>query len=297
MFTYGIPILFFTCIAVEVMVRVRRRTLYDPRFEKLFRLHPDAILLIDSKGTVKNANLGAMRLSDSIESRPERLLDLLDSEVKRRIQAKIEISQHETEITIDSNRLFLLVSADYMQIDNELHVLLILRDYTLQKQQQEEIRYLAYHDPLTKLPNRLFFQEKLDAAIQEALPLQESLAVLLVDLDKLKLLNDTRGHVAGDEALLTVARILQHVVADRGVAARLGGDEFIVYMGGSPSKQEIQEISRRIEDEFIRSVAEHSDVPAGLSIGVSYYPSDGIDAQALINIADNSMLEMKRSRA
>ncbi|RIE01221.1 diguanylate cyclase [Cohnella faecalis] len=167
--------------------------LYDKRFEKLFNLNPDAILLVNLKGNVKNANPGAMRFFDSIRLEPARCFELLGLEIKTQIQAQVGIKQVETEVVTDSGRLVLLVNADYVWVDNEPHILLILRDITLQNQHQEDIRFLAYHDPLTRLPNRRYFYEKLEEALQEARNRQETLALLLIDLDKLKWLNDNGG--------------------------------------------------------------------------------------------------------
>jgi len=271
--------------------------LYDKRYEKLFNLNPDAILLIDRNGAIKNANPGAIQLFASTRLELTQFIDKLDSEIKDRIQAKMEIKHYVTEISHNNKRLVLLVNADYVWVDNELHVLLIVRDITVQKEYQEEIQFLAYHDPLTRLPNRRYFHEKLDAALQESERNHESLALFLIDLDKIKLLNDTRGHLAGDEALLEAALIIKDTVADRGDAARMGGDEFILYIGRSPSKQEIEQIIQQMQHKFARYISKYGTIPVGMSIGVSYFPADGREGQALINIADNAMYEMKRSRS
>lgn len=188
----------------------------------------------------------------------------------------------------------LLLDADYVVVDNELHVLLIIRDITVQKQYQEEIQFLAYHDPLTRLPNRRYFYEKLDEALQAAERNNASLALFLIDLDRIKLLNDTRGHLAGDEALQQAAHIIKETAADRGIAARMGGDEFIMFIGDSPSAHEVRELIQRMQSRFARYLGKYGDIPVGMSVGVSYYPADGQEGQALINIADNAMFEMKR---
>ncbi|MFD0960054.1 GGDEF domain-containing protein [Paenibacillus chungangensis] len=271
--------------------------LYDKRFEKLYNLNPDAIVLVNLKGNVKTANPGAKRFFDSIRVEPDRCLQLLNHEITTRIHAQLAVKQMETEIETNAGRMALLVNADYVWVDNELHILLILRDITFQKQQQDEIRFLAYHDPLTRLPNRRYFYEKLEEALEEASTHQETLALLLIDLDQLKWLNDNRGHLAGDDALRQAARIMQQVVADRGVAARMGGDEFILIIRHSPAVREIQTLIQHMQDEFNRYTAPYGTLPVGISIGASYYPADGTDGQALINAADNAMFEMKRSRA
>jgi len=271
--------------------------LYDKRFEKLFHLNPDAILLIDSSGSVKNANPGALQLFGSMDMGAGQITHLLDTEIKNRIASKIPIRQYESEMVYNNKRMFLLVNADYVWVDNEHHVLLVLRDMTAQKNHQEEIRFLAYHDPLTRLPNRRYFYERLDEALQNAEQNRETLALLLIDLDKIKILNDTRGHLAGDEALQKAAQILQETIGERGVAARMGGDEFIVYIGRSPTPEDIQRIVRQMQDRFAQFIAKYGSLPMGMSVGASYYPADATEGQALINIADHAMFEMKRMRA
>ncbi|MHA6481861.1 GGDEF domain-containing protein [Paenibacillus sp. strain BS8-2] len=272
--------------------------LYDKRFEKLFNLNPDSILLVNLDGKVKNINPGAERFFDSIGLAPGLCLGMLGSDIHSRIEAQLEIKQVMTELDTSSGRLVLLANADYVWVDNEWHILLILRDVTAQKQQEEEIRFLAYHDPLTRLPNRRYFYEKLDAALQEAKTCQETLAVLLIDLDQLKWLNDNRGHLAGDDALRQAARILQEAAADRSAAARMGGDEFILLIRNSPTPQEIHTLIQHIQEKFAQYTSRYGklDVTIGISIGASYYPADGTDGQALINAADNAMFEMKRGR-
>lgn len=91
----------------------------------------------------------------------------------------------------------LLVHTDYVLIDNEMHTLLFLQDITVQKMQQEKIMFLAYHDPLTRLPNRRCFHNQLDEALEHAQQNGETLVLLLIDMDNFKLINDTCGHLQG----------------------------------------------------------------------------------------------------
>jgi len=270
--------------------------LYDKRFEKLFMMNPNAILLIDSRRSVKNANPSAVQLFQMLRLEFVQLWDLLDASITSLIQRRVEIKQFETEIVYDNKRSVLLIDADYVVIDNEIHVLLILRDITERKKHQEEIQFLAYYDPLTGLPNRRNFYEKLDRALRESDERAETLALLLVDLDRIKLLNDTRGHLAGDEALQIAADIVLEAAANRGLAARMAGDEFILYLRHSPARQEVDQLIQHMQDEYARRIAKYGSVPFGMSIGASFYPSDGTDGQALINSADQAMYAMKRNK-
>lgn len=271
-------------------------TLYDKRFAKLFRMNPNAILLIDSKRAIKNANPSALQLFQSLQLDFDQLLKLLDTDIQERIQNRITINSYETEILHDHKRIVLLLDADYVLVDNEMHVLFILQDITLQKKHQEEIQFLAYYDPLTRLPNRRYLYEQLELTLQEAVRNQETLALFLVDVDKLKVLNDTHGHLTGDEALQATADILATIVEGRGVAARMGGDEFVFYVRHSPTAADVAQIVAHMHAQFALFAARYDAIPLGLSIGVSHYPADGMDAQALINIADEAMFAMKREK-
>ncbi len=270
--------------------------LLDKRYEKLFHMNPDPIVLAGLNGKVKDANPGAIELLGTGSIRSVSFFDLFDPGVKAHIQAKQEIHHYETEINLQNQRFILLVDADYVWVDNEQHVLLILRDITVQTQYQEEIRFLAFHDPLTRLPNRRYFHEKLDEALQEAERCQETLALFLIDLDNIKWLNDHLGHLAGDEALQEAARIIKEAASPDGMAARMGGDEFVMYLPHSPSEAEILHLLDQMQLSLSRYMLKFGANPVGMSIGVSRYPVEGQDGQALINIADHAMYEMKRSR-
>ncbi|MNO20994.1 Cyclic di-GMP phosphodiesterase Gmr [compost metagenome] len=271
--------------------------LYDKRYEKLFNMNPDPIILVNLKGTIKNANPEAIELFGSENLKSFSFFDLLDQEIKAWIQAGKKIQRYETELFHNNKRFTLLIDADYVWVENEQHILLILRDITTQKEYQEEIRFLAYHDPLTRLPNRRYFHEKLEEALLEAERNHATLALFLIDLDKIKWLNDNHGHLAGDEVLKQAAHIMRNAsAATQGVAARMGGDEFIMYISGSPSKQDVESIVKGMKHSLSEYMTKYGLTPVGMSIGVSFYPTDGHDGQALVNVADNAMYEMKKNR-
>jgi len=271
--------------------------LYDKRFEKLFNMNPHAILLVDEHLSVKHANPAAIRMLEPLPFTLHRLAEWLDPALTRDILARTKISGREIELFCHGNkRLVLLVSADYVWVDNEPHTLLILQDITVQKMQQEEIAFLAYHDPLTRLPNRRSFHIQLDEALEQARRNGETLALLQIDMDKFKLLNDTCGHLAGDEALRQVARILRDSQGESGLAARMGGDEFVMVVAGSPSRRQIELLAGQIRSRFAEYVSKFGLNAVGLSIGCSFYPEDGIEGQALINAADRAMYGVKRGR-
>jgi diguanylate cyclase (GGDEF)-like protein len=190
-----------------------------------------------------------------------------------------------------------LIDGDYVSVDNEPHMILIVRDVTGQKESQEEIRFLAYHDPLTRLLNRRYFYEKLNEAIQEAEEKSIRLAVILIDLDLFKETNDKYGHEAGDEVLRHTARIIMETADPVGMAARLGGDEFVLFIRDISSVSFIEEMIEKLQMRFAVEELWYREypIPVRMSIGASFFPDDGTDGDTLMMNADKAMYQVKRS--
>ncbi|MBJ9590866.1 GGDEF domain-containing protein [Burkholderia seminalis] len=159
---------------------------------------------------------------------------------------------------------------------------------------QQELAHLAGHDPLTALPNRLLFMEHLEAAIRHAAAVREGLAVMFVDLDRFKQINDQHGHSAGDRTLVAVAKRLSRALRSGDMVARLGGDEFIVLIADVRSPAVIGDVAARIQIVMAEEL-EFGDrrVAVGASIGVSEYPADGASAEELLVKADAAMYAAK----
>lgn len=271
--------------------------IYDKRYEKLFDMNPSATLLINKQGDIKNANPKAIQFFDAIQLEFKQFYHLLGEDIQEQIQHNVSIVHYEQEFTHKNCRIVLLLYVDYTLIENEMHVFLIIQDITAQKKKQEEIQFLAYHDTLTHLPNRRFFYEKLDETLELAKRHHHTIALFLIDLNQFKLLNDTQGHLAGDEVLQIVAQILQETTENHGMAARLGGDEFVLYINQSLANVDSEKIIQQIQQHFLKSIEKYRYTPLRLSIGVSHFPNDGKDGQALINIADANMYKMKNKNS
>jgi diguanylate cyclase (GGDEF)-like protein/PAS domain S-box-containing protein len=167
-------------------------------------------------------------------------------------------------------------------------------DVTASKQSEERISYLAYHDALSGLENRLGLRARLDEMLSATARSGASLAVVLIDLDRFKYVNDTLGHDTGDELLVEVARRLASFVRDTDAVARLGGDEFVVVLGGldgeSMVEAAVERLIRQLRGNFQLS---RRMVYTTCSIGVSLYPRDGLDASMLLKHADLAMYAAK----
>lgn len=167
---------------------------------------------------------------------------------------------------------------------------------TMLRAKQQELTHLAGHDMLTGLPNRLLFMERLDGAIRQASVTNEGLAVMFVDLDRFKQINDQLGHSAGDRTLVAVAKRLNLVLRSGDMAARLGGDEFIVLIAGVRTPDLIGDIASRIQIVMAEELEfGERRMAVGASIGVSEYPVDGASAEELLVKADAAMYAAKAS--
>ena len=161
---------------------------------------------------------------------------------------------------------------------------------------QSELSHLASHDVLTDLPNRMLFMEQLEAAIGQASENADRLAVLFVDLDRFKQINDQFGHSAGDNVLIAVARRLRDVLWPDDLVARLGGDEFIVLVKGTRA----DDAAPRIASEILRALNDDllindQHMTVGASVGISRFPADSTSAEELLLHADAAMYAAKLS--
>ena len=162
---------------------------------------------------------------------------------------------------------------------------------------QRELAHLAGHDALTGLPNRMLFMEKLAAAIGTATQTGQRLAVIFIDLDRFKQINDRLGHWAGDRALIVVAERLVNVLRASDVAARLGGDEFIVLIVDMLVPGVVEEIAMRITEVMNEDLQLGEErLKIGASVGISEFPADGLTAEELLLKADAAMYAAKSSR-
>jgi len=160
--------------------------------------------------------------------------------------------------------------------------------------QKTELDFLAYHDSLTTLPNRTLFLDRLDQSIQRAARQKTEVALLFIDLDRFKMVNDTFGHKAGDAVLIECAKRLEHSVRETDTVSRLGGDEFTVIMDGFVSETDLITVA----SSLIKALADPITVKdhqfyLTASVGISVYPNDGMDKHELLKNADTAMYRAK----
>jgi diguanylate cyclase (GGDEF)-like protein/PAS domain S-box-containing protein len=180
-----------------------------------------------------------------------------------------------------------------------LGVFSVLSDITEHKLTEERIRHVAHHDSLTGLPNRLLFNDRLEQAIRLAKRETRKFALLYLDLDRFKPVNDTFGHAAGDELLKSVAARIRGQVRDSDTVARIGGDEFTVILADIASPEDAQAVAHKITAAvaapFLLDKQAHK-IDIGTSVGIAIYPTDALDADALVKVADATMYREKQKR-
>ncbi len=171
----------------------------------------------------------------------------------------------------------------------------LFADITRLKKSEARLEHLAHYDPLTDLPNRLLFSSRLDHALELARRHHSRLAVLYLDLDRFKAVNDSQGHAAGDELLVLVARRLRARLRDEDTLARLGGDEFILLLEQVETSDQVAVVAQDLLQVLAHPLRLSGDqvVHIGGSIGVSFYPEDGDAAEALVGRADAALYQAK----
>ncbi|ABM18888.1 diguanylate cyclase domain-containing protein [Marinobacter nauticus] len=178
---------------------------------------------------------------------------------------------------------------------NTTHYAGLFTDITQNRKNEEQIRQLAYYDALTGVPNRRLLEDRLDHAIRHAHRKEMLLAVMFMDLDRFKEVNDTLGHAVGDDLLLQFTARVKDCLREDDTLARLGGDEFIVLLPEMEQLSDVFAVADRLIEVNKRPYQINGNhINVGSSIGISLYPEDGTTVQELINGADIAMYRAKR---
>lgn len=175
----------------------------------------------------------------------------------------------------------------------------VARDVTALRQAEEELHFLAHHDPLTGLTNRSLFSDRLDSAVRAAHRRQSRLALLFLDIDDFKHINDSYGHAMGDRVLCEIARRLECSVRQTDTVARIGGDEFTILLTDIQSADAVAKKVGDIDAIMMEPLGVEFDgvgTPS-CSIGIACFPEDGGDSDTLLSHADSNMYRLKGRRA
>ncbi|MEK7321989.1 MAG: diguanylate cyclase, partial [Pseudomonadota bacterium] len=318
---FGVPLiplgyLGVALLTVSVAYVTWRYRLIDitPAFaaQKIIETINDGLVLLDTDGVVRFANqtacgmlgydpagiLGA-RLGEALGLKSATLQTLLDGK---------PLNHYETAYPHPNGVASHLGISTSLMRDRDgtpATFVCVLRDITENKQAEEQIRQLAYYDSLTQLPNREHFRQRLAAALVAARQGNHQLAILFLDLDHFKRINDSLGHSVGDQLLHLVAERLRQSVRDaahsgsptrdnESLVARLGGDEFVIVAYPIGRAEEARQIAERLLRIFLRPFRlQDHEVFVGASIGISLFPNDGANAEDLLKHADTAMYVAK----
>lgn len=275
------------------------------RYTSLFDHHPDAALSLNLKGEVESVNeRGAEILGESPQSlMGQSILDFLhpddhDTVTEHFKNVRKGIFNHYDMPLINSNKEFYFLSITHVPIKSNgkvVGIYAIAKDITENKINEQQIEYMAFHDHLTHLVNRKRFEEVLNNTIKDSEQTGKKFALLFMDMNNFKAINDTYGHAFGDKLLVEVADRIRKAIHKSSHAARLGGDEFTLLLDQLDSYEDSMRWTSQLLNKLSRPYQiDGITVSSTPSIGFSYYPRDGDSASALLNKADKSMYENKR---
>ncbi|MBU1041911.1 MAG: EAL domain-containing protein [Proteobacteria bacterium] len=274
-------------------------------YRTLFMNTGTATVLIEEDTTISHANQEFEKLSglpsDQVVGRmswtefftPESVETMLRHHVKRRVSPELAPRNYEADFVSPGGE-HRTVRLTVAMLPGTTTSVAAMEDVTEQKRAEEQLRHQAFHDSLTGLPNRLLLHDRLERSLESARRDGLELAVLLMDLDRFKDVNDSLGHSVGDKLLRMVAERLNAVVRRRDTVARLGGDEFVVVMDGPTNPEAVASVAGHILDTFAAPfLLEGHSLHMGLSIGLALFPAHGQTPEDLLKSADLAMYRAK----
>jgi diguanylate cyclase (GGDEF)-like protein/PAS domain S-box-containing protein len=292
--------------SAALMEEVHRRA-GEARFASLVQHASDLITVLDPNATVVYQSPSIERVlgyaaEDVVGTRFERLLNpgeegrLLHLLADRSAGAEPQVLECALRHQDGSVRQFEILYTDLLEDENVRGIVLNGRDVSERKAFEEQLSHQAFHDPVTGLANRALFGERVRHAVSRARREDAGLAVLFMDLDDFKTVNDSLGHAAGDAVLLEVAKRLDACVRASDTAARFGGDEFAVLLEDVNGAQDAADTAERILESLAAPLRlEGKEIYIGSSLGISVVGGDAIaDADELIRNADAAMYIAKR---
>lgn len=279
----------------------------ETRFRGIFEDSSAGIFLVRERGNLVTANPAFFRLTGMNE---QQQLQTGDEDIVSKVFLDIEQAKSLIKLALVTKRPHsadLRINSDAEEHSRWVHCIFspagdtttiegVMYDVTQRKQSEARIRELAETDSLTGLSNRQAADSALQALISQTPIGGKSFAVMLIDLDKFKYINDTYGHDAGDKVLVTIAERLRKLVRDSDVVARMGGDEFFIILNHAGNIGMVTRIAQKILDAQQAPIEVQPDVleKVGISIGIALYPDHGDNPLSLRKHADQAMYAVKR---
>jgi diguanylate cyclase (GGDEF)-like protein/PAS domain S-box-containing protein len=286
----------------SVLFDITDRKESEGLYQSLVEMSPDIIAVVNN-GRIEYINeagyklIGAQSQEQVIGQSaknfvPSQIVDL----IRRKVFShdKMENERHTFEFQVrrtDGESIDVEMAARSILYEGRFAVQVVGRDITQRKKSEQTIKFMAFYDTLTRLPNRNQFRNHLNEILHQQEDKKH--AVLFLDLDRFKIINDTKGHTVGDMILQKVAGRLEKAVQNEGLVSRQGGDEFIIVLEDF-DKENASQVAKRILNEFSYPFEVNSEeFYVTPSIGISMYPTDGSDEETLIKNADTAMYQAK----
>lgn len=286
----------------------RKLRLTENCYRTLVEYSPDAII-VQSSGKITFVNpealhiMGAKKDTDIIGTSLLDYIDIGDIESESelfRLLRQEEMVKIEPTIQrlnrMDGTNIWVEIIAIPLKFEGEMVIQAIVRDVTVRKYYEDQLTYMATHDPMTDVVNRSTFMEVLDKKIEEAKVTKEMLALLFIDLDKFKEVNDTLGHGKGDSLLIQFAKRMKENIGQEDIIGRIGGDEFLILLKDI-DKKKVNAIVKSMHSNFSQPyVIDGKEVIATSSIGIALYPEDAMSSDKLMGFADEALYKAKEVR-
>ncbi|MBF0227189.1 MAG: GGDEF domain-containing protein [Desulfobacterales bacterium] len=274
----------------------------ESRFRSIFENSLDVIIILNCRDNVIiHANPSLYRIlhykEEDIVGKPFSVLFQNQSEIDlNNVQFYDGVLQSQTFLKNDCSVCYMDLYFTSTVWDEKEAILVTLRDVSERKKAEEKIAHIAMHDILTDLPNRNLFIDRMQQAISSAKRQKKQMALLYIDLDKFKPINDRLGHKAGDEALLVTARRLEHSVRANDTVARIGGDEFVIIIQDINTEHDVTIVAQKIINIICQPFSiNDKECTLGVSIGIGIYPHDGDNLDQLMKNADSAMYHAKKN--
>lgn len=301
---------YFTGIIRDITRRKEAETAVkesESRFRFMLENSPIAARIVDA--ATRQVVFANQRYAALINSAPDKVIGVEPehyyahpqdyADVLERIGKGERITNQLLEllIPVDGQAVTKWALASYLPLEYQKRPAILgwFYDITDRKEMEEKVQHLAYHDPLTDLPNRVLFSDRLQQAMSIARRKREQLALMFIDLDRFKPINDTLGHNVGDLLLKEVARRIHECLRESDTVARIGGDEFVVLLPAIRAERDAMEVAEKIRHALNQpfDLAGHTGLSISSSTGVAIYPDHGADEKELIKNADDAMYYAK----
>jgi diguanylate cyclase (GGDEF)-like protein/PAS domain S-box-containing protein len=278
----------------------------ERKFRTLLESSPDALVIVNSEQVVclmnRQAELMFEFRRDELVGQPfssllsERSKSLMLVELSDVAASKTDTGIQNTHWAVTKNGREFPIDLSVSPIETEEGSMIAaaIRDMTDRRLSEARIEFLAHHDSLTGLPNRLLAQSRFEQTLKQAGRSEHKVAVLYLDLDAFKSVNDSYGHAVGDELLKTVAARLTECVRDADTVSRQGGDEFLIVLASLPDLEAARAAVDRLVQRFRQPcIIDEKVLSLSMSLGIALFPDDGHDCEALLKKADLAMYEAK----